>query len=103
MKSVYVRILADLHCDWEGYPPDYRVYVNDEMFVERAYKWSEPVYLTEILKINGKLGETYTVRLEPVPPQLATFCFKNPRVGKCDYPVKMDKQTDTEFTFTVTK
>lgn len=103
MKTVYVKLFADLHCDWEGYPPNYRLYVDDEMLVERTYKWNNPEYLTEILPLLIEQKKVHTVRLEPVAPQLATFRFEQPRIGKCDHQVQISQESDTEFTFKVLK
>lgn len=79
MEAVFVKILFDLHCDWEGLEPDYRIYVEDELFCERTFKWEEPVYLTEILQVQAKPG-VYSFRLEKIEPQLSTFKIENTRV-----------------------
>ncbi|MBT6469673.1 MAG: hypothetical protein HOK52_00250 [Candidatus Marinimicrobia bacterium] len=79
MEPVFVKILFDLHCDWEGIAPEYRIYVEDELFCERTFKWKEPVYLTEILQVEAEHG-TYEFRLEKVEPQLSNFKIENTRV-----------------------
>lgn len=53
----------DVHAKWKSTPPMYRVYVNDEMFNERVYKWHAKEYVTEILQIKATPG-TYTVKIE---------------------------------------
>ena len=35
MTRQYVRVVCNVACEWEGLPPIYRVYVNDELFTER--------------------------------------------------------------------
>ena len=101
--TVFVKLYVDLHCDWQGLPPDYRIYVDDEMFAERTFRWEEPVYLTEILQIESDVNEVHHVKLEPVGPQLATFRFKNPRVGYCEQEVRVlpDCALNDRFTFKV--
>jgi hypothetical protein len=79
METKFVKILFDLHCDWEGLQPDYRVYVNDELFCERTYRYQNPVYLTEILQIQAKPG-TYRITLEKVGPQISTFEVLDTRI-----------------------
>lgn len=78
MTKKFVRVLADLHCDWEGLAPTYRAYVNDELFTERTWIWTNS-YLEEALQIQAEPG-TYTIRFELVPPFLATLSVRNLRV-----------------------
>lgn len=78
MTRKFVRVLADVHCDWEGLDPIYRVYVNDELFAERTWRWSN-AYLEELLQIEAEPG-TYNLRWELVPPHLAQLKVKNVRV-----------------------
>jgi hypothetical protein len=78
MNKKFVRVLCDVHCDWEGLPPVYRVYVNDELFSERTWTWNN-VYLEELLQINAEPGK-YHIRHELVPPHLATLRVENMRV-----------------------
>ena len=85
VDTVFVKLNVDLKCEWQGLPPDYRVYVDDEMFAERTYQWEDPFYLTEILQVNTNLDEVHHVRIEPVGPQLATFRIENPRVEYCEH------------------
>jgi hypothetical protein len=69
MNRKFVRVLADVYCDWEGLAPNYRVYVNDELFAERTWVWTNE-YLEEMLQIEAPVGE-YNIRYELVPPHLA--------------------------------
>ena len=78
MSKKFVRVLADVHCDWEGLDPTYRVYVNDELFAERTWIWTGS-YLEEILQIEAEPGE-YTLRWELVPPHLAQLQVSNVQV-----------------------
>lgn len=78
MNKKFVRVLADVDCDWEGLNPVYRVYVNDELFAERTWRWAD-CYLEEMLQIEANPGE-YKLRWELVPPHLARLVIKNVRV-----------------------
>ena len=73
-----MRVLADLHCEWEGLNPIYRVYVNDELFAERTWRWTD-CYLEEMLQIEAEPGK-YHLRWELVPPNLAQLHVENVRV-----------------------
>ena len=78
MNKKFVRVLADVHCDWEGLDPTYRVYVNDELFAERTWRWTSE-YLEEMLQIEAEPGN-YNLRWELVPPHLAQLQVENIRV-----------------------
>lgn len=78
MEKHFVQVLADVDCDWEGLNPIYRVYVNDEMFAERTWRWTTE-YLQEILPIFAQPGD-YRLRWELVPPHLARLKVKNVRI-----------------------
>ena len=78
MNRYFVKVLADIDCQWEGLNPIYRVYVNDELFTERTWRWTSE-YLEEMLQIEAEPGE-YQLRWELVPPHLAQLHVKNLRV-----------------------
>ena len=78
MNRKFVRVLADVDCKWEGLNPIYRVYVNDELFAERTWSWTDE-YLQEMLQIEAEPGE-YTIRFDLVPPHLAQLKVDNVRV-----------------------
>lgn len=73
-----MRVLADVYCDWEGLAPTYRVFVNDELFAERTYHWTDS-YLEEMLQVSAEAGK-YRLRWELVPPHLADLRVENVRV-----------------------
>ena len=78
MAKNFVRVLCDVNCDWEGLDPVYRLYVNDELFTERQWRWKD-CYLEELLQISACPGE-YEIRHELVPPHLAKMTVSNIRV-----------------------
>ena len=78
MEPKFVRVLADVDCEWEGLNPIYRMYVNDELFAERTWNWPD-CYLEEMLQIEAVPGD-YELRWELVPPHLAQITVKNIRV-----------------------
>ena len=61
MSKKFVRVLCDVDCDWEGLDPIYRVYVNDELFTERTWRWTD-MYLSEMIPINAEPGEYRQLR-----------------------------------------
>ena len=80
MTKQFVRVLANVNCEWEGLNPVYRVYVNDELFAERTWRWID-CYLEEEFQLEAEPGD-YTVRYELVPPHLAQLTVKNMRVAE---------------------
>ena len=50
MTKQFVQVLADVNCEWEGLAPTYRLYVDDELFAERTWRWTDS-YLEEIIQI----------------------------------------------------
>jgi hypothetical protein len=78
MTKQFIRLLCDVNCEWEGLRPVYRAYINDELFAERTWIWTDK-YLEEMFQIDAEPGE-YTVRYELVPPHLATLTVDNMRV-----------------------
>ena len=75
-KEVVVR--ADVTVTWQGNPPNYRVYVGDEMFTERTWIWQEQ-YLEEMLVVNAPPGK-YNLRWELVPPAQGKITVTNIRI-----------------------
>ena len=78
MTKQFIRLLCDVNCEWEGLGPVYRAYVNDELFAERTWIWTDS-YLEELFQIEAEPGD-YTIRYELVLPHLATISVKNTRV-----------------------
>jgi len=78
MTKQFIRVLADIDCKWEGLNPIYRMYVNDELFAERTWLWTD-CYLEEMLQIEAEPGE-YRIHWELVPPHLAQLQVTNVRI-----------------------
>ena len=81
MAQNYVRVVCNVYCRYEGLPPIYRVYVNDELFAERTWIWTDEFYLKEELQLNVAPGE-YQIRYELVPPNLAELFVTQPVVDR---------------------
>ena len=90
-KEVVVR--ADVSVDWQGDPPKIRVYVGNEMFIERTWIWQMDYYLEEMLVVNAPPGR-YDLRWELVPPSQGTIEVKNIRIehGAAHAYIKKDSQ-----------
>lgn len=72
MDTKFVKIKFDVRCDWNGFWPDYRIYVNDEMFTERTFKWDNNTFITETVQVQACPG-IYNIRLEAIAPETGTF------------------------------
>lgn len=75
MGRRYVKVKVDIHCDWEGLAPIYRLYVDDELFSERTFIWQNQ-HLEEVLQIKAEAG-VHRIKLEKVGPNLADFQLSN--------------------------
>ena len=80
MQKELVTVLVDIRCSWSGTPPRYRCYVNDELFTERTWTWSD-CYLEEMIPIYAEPGR-YQIRYELVDAENAQLKIKNYRVEK---------------------
>jgi len=69
MSKQFVRILSNIDCEWEGISPIYRLYVNNELFTERTWVWTDSA-LEENLQVEAEPG-VYEVRYELLSPNLA--------------------------------
>jgi hypothetical protein len=78
MRTEFVMALTDINCDWSGEPPRYRCYVDNELFTERTWIWTEN-YLEEQLQILAEPGQ-YQIRYELVDVENATLTANNYRI-----------------------
>jgi hypothetical protein len=67
----FIRVLCDVDCAWTDTAPVYRVYVDDELFAERTWRWTDS-YLEEMLQIEAEPGE-YVISYELVNAPGATI------------------------------
>ena len=74
----FIRVLCDVDCSWTETPPVYRVYVDDELFAERTWRWRDE-YLEEMIQIEAEPGE-YVISYELVGSPGATIRVLNMRV-----------------------
>ena len=78
MRTEFVLVLTDVNCDWSGEPPRYRCYVNDELFTERTWIWTDN-YLEEQLQVLAEPGE-YNIHYELVDTENAKLTANNYRI-----------------------
>jgi hypothetical protein len=78
MNRQEVVVKADVTISWKKQPPNYRIYVGNELFTERTWIWQDR-YLEEMLTIYAPPGE-YNLRWEIVPPFKGKITVSNPRV-----------------------
>lgn len=71
MSKQFVRILSNIDCEWAGLTPIYRLYVNNELFSERTWIWTDST-LEENLQIEAEPGD-YTLHYELLSPNSANL------------------------------
>jgi len=79
MQTKFVRVLCDVRCEWDGDNPQYRVFVNQELFTERTWVWDSNRYLEEAIQLDAPLGR-YKIRYELVPPTTSVIEMTNIRI-----------------------
>lgn len=80
MTKHFVRVLFDVkRCDHLGADPAYRLYLNDELFVEREWSIENSYYFEELMQISAPAG-TYCIKLATVPPSVTEFKMSEFRV-----------------------
>jgi len=77
MDMHYVTVQGDVYCSWVHEPPNYRVYVGDELFTERTFIWRNS-FLRETLRLHVPNGK-YPIRFEVIGEN-AEIDVKNLRV-----------------------
>ena len=72
-----VQFEYEVHCNWTGTPPVYRLYVNDELFTERTYIWQDQS-LEEVIPISAPPGD-YIIEYQLIGQ--GNLVVSNPRVN----------------------
>lgn len=83
MQTKFVRVLCDVTCEWDGDHPQYRVFVNDELFSERTWIWPSEYYLEEAIQLDASLGR-YKVEYQLVRPKNGVLNVANIRIDSGD-------------------
>jgi hypothetical protein len=96
MNRQTVVIKADVSIDWQGDPPNYRIYIGSEMFTERTWIWQEQ-YLEELLVVHASPGK-YNLRWELVPPAQGTIEVKNIRIVQGSDHAHIKKESQLRIT-----
>jgi hypothetical protein len=79
-----------VECDVRGTDASrYRVWVEDELFQERTWRWGDDYYLQEVIAIRAQPGR-YQVRIESVPGDSGTVRVENFCVT--EGPARVDEQ-----------
>ena len=66
-----------LFCEWNDYPPAYRLYFNDTLLTERTYIWdNEEDVLQENLTVEADKSIPHTITIEPIGQQTGRFQVK---------------------------
>jgi len=79
VNTYFIRAVFDIECQWVTTPPIYRIYVNDELFSEKEWRWSNNNYLEQLLQIQAPPGK-YIVRVDTLNPNQARFTTSNHRI-----------------------
>ena len=78
MQTYFVRVECDVTAKVHTQPLRYRTYVNNELFAERTWIWTNS-YLEENLQIQAAPG-VYPIRFETVDADHGRIKVRNHRV-----------------------
>lgn len=88
----FVTVTIDIYCEWLSEAPEYRLYVNDELFADRTFRWNKEKYLQEVIPLHAPPG-IYTITVEPLTEKLLKFEANNLQIEKG----KAKRISDREF------
>jgi glutamine cyclotransferase len=78
MQKELVNVVVDINGKWSGNLARYRCYVNDELFTERTWIWTD-CHLEEVIPIYADPGR-YQIRYELVDPENIKIKLRNFRI-----------------------
>lgn len=78
MQTYFVRVECDVTAKVQAEPFCYRAYINNELFTERTWIWTDS-YLEENFQIQAPPG-VYIIRFEPVDSVHGRIKVRNHRV-----------------------
>lgn len=88
----FATVTLDIYCVWLNEAPNYRLYVNEELFADRTFRWDKNKYLQENIEIHGIPG-LYTITIEHDEKHVVDF-------NACNLQIKRGKArriSDREF------
>lgn len=71
-----IVVTCEVRCRGE---PRYRLWVSDELFTERRWRWGTEYYLEEVIAVRARPGK-YTIRYELVPGDRGEIAINNYRI-----------------------
>ena len=77
MQTYFVRVECDVTAKVHAQPLRYRAYINNELFAERTWIWTNS-YLQENFQIQAAPG-VYPIRFETVDPDNGRIKVRNHR------------------------
>jgi len=77
----FVTVTLDIYCFWLNEAPSYRLYVNEELFADRTFRWKEDKYLQEVIPLHAEPG-LYTIEIEHNDKHIVDFNANNLQIKK---------------------
>lgn len=103
------KLKVNVHCsrpNWVFEPRNieyskssYRLYLNNELMIERGWVWEDSSYIQEELSIDIQPGAICTLKLEPVVKNIAQVKFSLKDLTSNDRPIP--QQNDLEISFVI--
>lgn len=77
----FIAVTIDIYCEWLSEAPQYRLYVNNELFTERTFSYNSDTYLQEIIQLHAFPG-IYEIKVELLTEKFLNFTAKNLQIKK---------------------
>ena len=102
-----INFKVEVHCErapWAITNPKYsdsryRIYVNENLILERTWVWANNMFINESIVIDGEIGESYKVILQPVLALHTQATFKLRNLQVIDHVHDVDVVGDTVINF----
>jgi hypothetical protein len=79
-----VTIYFDVKCRWQGTPPTYRIFFDQELLAERSYLWDNTSgYVRECARVRAGTGQ-HTLEIHVLGHSGAEFWIENVDVQGID-------------------
>lgn len=96
-----IEFIVEIHCLYIEDNSRYRIYANNDLLVERTWRWGTNIYIEENIWLNLNLGIDHIIRIEPLSThkKLPPFIFKNFKI--MHRPINIISVTDLAVRFII--
>jgi hypothetical protein len=96
-----IEFLVEIHCLYVEPNSRYRIYANNNLLVERTWRWGTNIYIEENIWLNLNLGFENIIKIESlsIHKSLPPFILKNFKI--IDRPINITSNTNLAVSFVI--